>query len=385
MLSGLKLIVTYNRIIGNTFFGWTDDQENKHKWKPILLKFWNVILLIILTLPLLFIGFGCVNMAERDGLPNNITNQENLSDKFNLPNFLYMVSGINYSVQSLVLALYLALIGPKLMSVLAEEKTYDLDIDEGSEYRTAKSIIIIQVCIIMIPMTMNLLTEFIFRTTSPIMIIISLIHFPSMSMLTNFLVLIAYKSFTVKHEFKKFQERKVSLVETYNVLCNIERSICKMDQYVSIYILWDLLFNSLFCVSAICHLALNLGTNIRFMETIMTFNFGFINFSLLCYLCNVIPANLTNLISKVEHDLSTNSYDSESRQILIQMREMNTRIGFTGFGFFRVNSNTFLTCLAQIISYSIIIIQTGSQDTSHSTPNIANCTCLCLAYNCSLT
>ena len=124
MLSGLKLIVTYNRIIGNTFFGWIYDDESKNKWKPILLKLWNVCLMVILSLPLLFVGLEYVD-TEKDYLGKNITNQE-LSKKFDLPHLLYLVIGINFLAQSLVVALYLAFVGPKLMTILAEEKAFGL-------------------------------------------------------------------------------------------------------------------------------------------------------------------------------------------------------------------------------------------------------------------
>ena len=378
------MIVTFNRIIGNTFFGWTDDQENKHKWKPILLKLWNVCSVLIVTGSLLtFMNFGFVDISDKDRSANNnnITSQETLSTKFNLPSFLYMVTVINFSGQTIVISLYLLLIGPKLMSLLAEEKTYDLDIDPRSEYRTAKWIIIVQVCAGIAPIIGNLVTTIIFHTYSLVIILLFFNDFPSIIFVTTFLVLIAYKSYTVRHVLKKIEDDNVNIVVMYKMLCNIDRSICKMDQYVSIYILFALLSNTLFCVSVFSQLALN--HEIRTLETIINIYLGLSPLSLLCYLCNVIPASFSNLISKVEYDLndSINGYDSESRQILIQMREMNTRIGFTGFGFFRVNGNTFLSCLALIISYSVIIIQTGSQEESNQTHLIKNFTCLCSRNN----
>ena len=377
MLSGLKLIVNYNRIFGNTFFGWTDNDESINKGKRILLKLWNVCLFFILSLSFLSMSFGLID-TNRDKMDKNITSQE-LPDKLDVPNLLYMVSGINFSGQTLILAFYLALIGRKIMNAFADEKIYFLD--QSREYKTAKLIIMCQICFAMVPMIGNLVSEFVFYPLSPLMIFISIMNFPSITIVTTVLVLIAYKSLTVRYEFDEMVSRKVYLVVIYKMLCSIERSICKMDQYVSIYILFSLFSNTLFTVSAICSFALN--SQAKIIESMITLFFGLSNLSILCYICNIIPASLTNMINKVQQDLDVrnNGYDSENRQILIQIREMNTRIGFTAFGFFRVNGNTFLTCLAQIISYSVIIIQTASQDVTCNTPIIQNCTCSCFQNN----
>ena len=55
-------------------------------------------------------------------------------------------------------------------------------------------------------------------------------------------------------------------------------------------------------------------------------------------------------------------YDVKNRQIVIQLRELNARIGFTAKGLFRINANTFVSCLGLIITYSVIIIQTAQQN-----------------------
>ena len=46
----------------------------------------------------------------------------------------------------------------------------------------------------------------------------------------------------------------------------------------------------------------------------------------------------------------------QDRIVMIQLRQMNERIGFTVFGLFRITGNTFITCLGLIITYSVIII-----------------------------
>ena len=77
----------------------------------------------------------------------------------------------------------------------------------------------------------------------------------------------------------------------------------------------------------------------------------------LCYCCDIIPSSLSKLLDHYEQDAIVQN----DRTILLQLRQLNDRIGFTAFGLFRVNSNTFLGCLALIINYSVIIIQTGGQ------------------------
>ena len=233
----------------------------------------------------------------------------------------------------------------------------------------------VQASFVLIILVCSVFAEFITNNCSPFIILITLINCPSLNNMTTLLTLIAYKSFTARQEFDEMIERKVSLVIIYKTLRNIDKSISRMDQYVSIFIFFSLFLNTLFTVSAICHLALS--DDLELIESLTKIIFGILNLSMLCYLCNVIPASLGKLINKVENQLDdndlTNGYDSENRQIVLQMREISTRIGFTAFGFFRVKSNTFLTCLAQIISYSVIIIQTASPNISDQTHQ--NCTC----------
>ena len=78
-------------------------------------------------------------------------------------------------------------------------------------------------------------------------------------------------------------------------------------------------------------------------------------------MCNLIPSTLSNLLIKYEHEKINNEIVLVDKMSMIQLRQINDRIGFTLFGLFRINGNSFVTCLGLIISYSVIIIQTGNE------------------------
>ena len=373
---GLKLLLNYNRLTGNTFFGWYENGESRSK--RIALKIWNMCLLIVLSVSCYIFIEMSFSVSGTNDKQSNVTLSSEHTSQFDLLQLLFATSTTIFTFKAVLIALYLTIFGGQLMTLLSE----DNGIKElmSKEYRTAKWIVICQVSYALLIATLNFAKDV--NTHKPHTLIAMFIQLTiSTSTQVTILSLIGYKSLTVRQHFDEIVESNSgkNLIAIYGLVIRMDKSVKLMDKYVSIFILLFLLFNQIFCVSSLCHMALN--SQLKIIEGLLSISYGFVNISVLCLVCNIIPSSLISLVDKLDihlNDLNGHSNewnDIKNRQILMQMRQMSDRIGFTAFGLFRVNSNTFLSCLALIISYSVIIIQTGQTDTPKDTSVNTNCSC----------
>ena len=377
MLPGLKLLLNYNRLTGNTFFGWTDHGESKTK--RIVLKIWNLCLLIILGVSCFIWIQLSISISGLKEKQENVTLTSEHTSQFNLLQYLFASSAIIFTFQALLIAIYLTIFGRRLMTLLSED--YGIKALISKEYRTAKWIVIWQLSYALLIASFSSVIDSRHNTYKPYTAMAMYITYAiSTSTQVTILSLIGYKSLTVKQHFDEIVQSNSgkNLVAIYGLVIRVVKSVKLMDKYVSIFILLFLLFNHIFCVSSLCHMALN--SQFKFFEGLITFFYGLVNISVLCLVGDIIPSSLDSLVDRLDihlNDLNGHSNewnDIKNRQILMQMRQMSDRIGFTAFGLFRVNNNTLMSCLALIISYSVIIIQTGQTNATIDTSVDNNCT-----------
>ena len=372
MLKGLNLLLNYNRITGNTFFGWINHGQSKKK--QIIFRIWNICLLNTLSVNCYFwIQLSLFN-AE------NVAHSSVRNSSFSILHFLFTTTNIMYSIQALLIGVFILIFGRQMMTLLAQDS--GVETNPIKEYSTAKLIVTIQLSYASLLSSIRSINDINYYETS-FVIGMHITNIISISTQVTILALIAYKALLVKHHYDNVDQLNL----TYNldvIYCSVfktDKSVKSLDKYFSIYILVFLLFNQVFCVSHLCQMALN--SQIRFYESLLCFVYTLINISILCIVCCLIPSSLSTLLDRLENHMNEhiNKYDTKNRQILMQMRQMSDRIGFTAFGVFRVNSSTFLSCLALIISYSVIIIQTvqpsatDTADTFTNTSNNTNCSC----------
>ena len=174
-----------------------------------------------------------------------------------------------------------------------------------------------------------------------------------MSTQVTILSFIAYKSLLIRHYLD--QKSNCTIDSIYRVVFKIDDSIMKLDRYFSIYVMFTLFTNEIFCVSSICQIAIDY--KITIIHSCEFFLNGMFNLVVLCYCCDIIPSSLSKLLDHHEPNVIV----PRDRMLMIQLRQLNDRIGFTAFGLFRVKANTFISCLGLIITYSVIIIQTSGQ------------------------
>ena len=382
MLPGLKLLLNYNRLTGSTFFGWTDNGESHSKQK--ILKIWNIILLVGLTCNCyIWIKLSMLNIQQIDDTKNVTLSSEN-NAQFDILHFMFSTSIIIYTIQALLVAIYQTVFGRQLMTLVAQDNQH-MKSHLAKEYSIAKWIIILQVAFSLLLCTLSSIIDVAIYKSYAAMVMHFLNVIPD-SVQTTIITLVAYKSLTVKQMFNNINELN-NLDLTYSLVSRVNKSVKCLDKYVSVFNILFLLVNQIFCVSTLCQMSLN--SHIRFFESLLIFVYGLMNIFILCYVCDIIPSSLDSLLDRLEihlndfNDRSIECYDTKKRQIMIQMRQMSDRIGFTAFGLFRINKNTLLSCLALIISYSVIIVQTG-QTTAPLSYNM-NCSLLNTNCNCNCT
>ena len=152
MLPGSKLIITYCRIIGNTFFGWTYHGEYINPWKVIFYKLWNICLLILLGVHFAY-GLKVTNDFNQEHNLKNMNDSKNkTNNKIDMFNLLFLTSNITFNLQGLLTAIYLIVFGSKMMNILIKQDT--TKIDPLWEQKLAKMIILGQ---IVYPVMINIL------------------------------------------------------------------------------------------------------------------------------------------------------------------------------------------------------------------------------------
>jgi hypothetical protein len=85
-----------------------------------------------------------------------------------------------------------------------------------------------------------------------------------------------------------------------------------------------------------------------------------------CLICDIIPKNFNKFCDKLEESLSESFFTNKldylyQNSLLTKINAIKQDIGFTAFNLFKVNTNTIISCLAFILSYAVILIQTSNE------------------------
>jgi hypothetical protein len=85
----------------------------------------------------------------------------------------------------------------------------------------------------------------------------------------------------------------------------------------------------------------------------------------LCLSCDIIPKSFEKFCYKLEKYFSENAKEYHildqmyQNILLIKINNIKNEIGFTASNLFKISTNTIISILALILSYSVILIQTS--------------------------
>ena len=365
---GLRIIVMYERFIGNTYFGWNFGKKLSKRMK-ISLIFWNIITFSLVSIQC-YIGLN----GAFSSTPSQLDLIKYTPDltKYNsfLPRLLFNVGYISYSVQTLIIASFLAIRGRNMLNVL--NRTDIIRVDPYIERKVGLILVSIKFVftflfvIITACFMFKLYGSFDLKVTLLFLVFLPIVYFLLFNIKFTIITIILYKSLMVCQQLKTVSQIKdIKLI--FDIICRIRESIENLDSILCSINLMILSFDSLVTVSAICMLAYVPDENplnslchlLSSLSIILT----------LCLVCDVIPKRYVQLLKDLKNEFrDRNENKSSSEQqlnhiLMIRLNEMKDEMCFTAFNLFKLNANTLLSCLALIISYSIIIIQTTNQST----------------------
>ena len=358
--NGLKLIVIYDRLIGNTYFGWNSGHKLP-KLKKYSLIAWNLLFLTLISINCWFglmSSFRIKSQFDVNHFRPNITKHSSV-----VPFLLFNVSYVSNSAQTLIIALFLVVRGHALLDLLNEKEV--VKVSHKFERKIGLFLVIVRLLFVL---TIFVVSFFIFgiRKESDLKITLlyiyfTIVYFLSTNTLLTVLSLILYKSSIVCHQLNGLSQMD-QLSKVFLIVCRIRGSIRRFDSIIGFHNLLILSMNSLLCISNLCMLTIvpeetPLGSGLVVLLALVMVG-------ALCLVCDLIPQSFDHLMIELNNKFgekieSKSSVEQLSdRLVLLQLNGLRDELCFTAFGLFRINSNTLLSCVALIISYCIVIIQT---------------------------
>jgi hypothetical protein len=360
--TGLKYIVYINRICSVTYFGvrFNKVKGNKSNVKKILLISWSLLFMAISAYNSYYKLNGMiVAMVEK---------WSSCSSKSLVLNLVMAFRSIGYHIQSFIVQILLLLRGSKIINLM---KTQNLEyIEEKIEQRIGiflalgqfLAFITLEIFIRGIHISpkdeINIKT-FLFN------FILYVIIFSSRLSITT---LIAYQSLIVSQQLENISKNfsQTSIQNIYRFVCKKNSFTQDLDQLFSPFISISL-FSSI--VISIAFVSL-LGINPKhfLIVSLALVSESLVILVALCLSCDIIPKSFKKFCNVLEKYVSENTKEFYSLNqmnqniLLMKINTIKHEIGFTASNLFKINTNTIISILALILSYSVVLIQTSNEN-----------------------
>ncbi len=358
-LTGLRYLVNYHGICSVSYL---DTRINDNKSKLNLL-----IKITFILWNLAFLSYSSYYCYTEFMDIMEVLDVKHFDSSKSKVIFVVFISGsISYNIQAFILNIIIMINGNKILNLMRNQALDYID------YRTEKKIgFIIALAQFLICFFIELFISFIFygfpiRSYSFDLknffksTFIYYLIFNSQSIIIS---LIAYQSHIVSKKFstisKDFLHSKQNI---HQIVCKINGFINKLDELTSLSILIIISLNTTICISYLCMFAINPKKfSIISIASILE------SLTLListCLTCNIIPKNFKKFCDKFEESICESTFTNQldylyQYSLVTKINAIKQDIGFTAFNLFKVNTNTIISCLALILSYSVILIQTS--------------------------
>ena len=352
-LSGLRILIFYHKLIGITYWGSTIDGKQTFI-KRLSQIIWNIIIILIAI-------FHCtvITIQFISNLSQNNTNNSFIID------FVLNFSYICYTIQTIFNVIFLMFKSNAILNHLKIQT--NIMINDRSERKIGLYITITQFIVSLVSCLLSLIfikihhNHFDMAKVYP-MWVLFITLFTTYNYNYTIISLIAYKFIVISRHLENsfVLNSSLNINSIHQNIHEIYNSVKEFDNYVSIYLLFNLIIHSFDCISGICILALGINTVIILTLFSAIYSFLFLLFS--CLISDMISKSLRKLINRIEIIfINQNNIDFNSlynRIILNQIEKYENNICLSAMNLFNVNTKTFISCLALIISYSVVLIQT---------------------------
>ena len=361
-ITGIKCLVIYHWIIGHTYRGWNFGTKLSN-FKRVLLILWNLLFLAV-------ISYHAYKMLIYVSKKGEKLDQQSYKKHLILI-FLENARAIFNATQTIFYLVFLLIRGKHIL-----EAIHSWDLSQIERKTERKIGIIITLTVFLTTFSYQWILTYLYYKSGLIdptvdyLLVAPMLYFLLFNTHIIIISLIAYQSCVIHFQLKTISDNipKHKLNYLYKFSLKLSKHIRNFDKLISIYTLTALAINSLICISFVCKLCLDQSRSLGGIATLIESTgtlFG------LCLVCDIIPNSYREFCDKLSdyYYFSENSCltaDDESlskllyvRSILSHLFGIQNDLCFTAFGLFRVNTNTFISCVAFITTHSVILIQTN--------------------------
>ena len=207
---------------------------------------------------------------------------------------------------------------------------------------------------------------YIFNMTNPTLtihmfVLIGFLLFMSINNQAHLLSLVIYKCIMISLEVKHIPDNytNISLPIIYQNLHRIYTSVHKFNEVFSLYFAVVVFVYSVGCISFVCTLTLALYLDI--IQPIASLIYSILILLFLCYLPHLIKREFRKLIETLENKYCSGNMATNERLLLMQIEALDMKLCLSAMNTFEINSKTFISCMAFILTYSVVLIQTTLQ------------------------
>jgi hypothetical protein len=196
----------------------------------------------------------------------------------------------------------------------------------------------------------------------------SLIHyFLIFNSQTTITAIIAYQSHIVSHQLNRILNSILcsDIQNVYRFVSETNDFIKKLDALISPLILISLFFSVNICIAFFCMFAIDPKNYL-----ILSIGSIIVSLSLMisnCLTCDKIPKEFEKFFDKLENSVTKSKLNSQlltqlyEHSLLSKANAIGLKIGFTACNLYKISTNTIISCLALILSYSVVLIQTSNE------------------------
>ena len=352
-LSGLKFLITYDKILGNTYWGSCIDGKQT-KLSQTIQILWNFILILTVISECYLITDRFMSTYGSGSDTNQLKSSTSL-----LIYGIYCLGSACYASQTVFNAIFLFLRGKYILDNLIDNHL--IRVDERYERRIGLTLIVFKFFDSVLFSFACFHYIFGYEERNQMIFVNKVLYLLLIILSTNtrlhVMTLIAYKCLIVSKQLQSIIDtnQTLNIKSIYLTIHNIYKSIQHFDSLCSINILFTIFFMINILIADLCLIGLghydynNVISVMISLSALLT----------LCVILNILPQSYRKFLDSLEIIYcKTNSVQTNDEILLLKIENFSHKISLTAMNLFNVNINTFLSCLSLIITYSVILIQT---------------------------
>ena len=358
--TGLKRLVNFHRLTGNTYMTWNFGQKQNIKIKAILIVANICLFLSCIYFTWFYLAeyFTAVSVKF-----DQIRNYHDKNSKFRLLKILHIISITGY-ISSTIICFILNLIeGREIVKCLYDQ---DIEIDATTEKRIVTKILILQFGFIIIDNLSYALIMF-FQNgpdhNSYCKLFVNYIIFMlNKNIHLILLSLLAYQCYVIEEKFHEMTLNFKNLIQFKKLSAQVFKITNLVKQCNTHFNFYLLVTVTYYFVSSINNFTtLYHDRKLTILIDIPWVIEIFLMMFFLCFVSGKIENGYQNFLNKYEllHERHMNINNVDVNYSLInRLYCMKEDLCFTAFDLFKINSKTFMSLVSLIITFTVILIQT---------------------------